>query len=108
MAERLVHELEIAGGRPSSSSFGQQQQQQQQLQQVHGQAGTGTGTGTGAGTGKDGVVKEGGAAAASTVVKADEEEVREAMFYRLEGLGYRVGQGLAERYVYVFLGCLFV
>ena len=81
MAERLVHELEIAGGRPASSS-GQQSQQHQ----------------NGAGTGKDGVVKEGGAAA-STVVKADEEEVREAMFYRLESLGFRVGQGLAERYV---------
>lgn len=29
----------------------------------------------------------------------DEEEEREAVFYRLEMLGYRVGQGLAERYV---------
>ena len=30
----------------------------------------------------------------------DEEEEREAVFYRLEMLGYRVGQGLAERYVH--------
>jgi hypothetical protein len=29
--------------------------------------------------------------------KADDEEQREATFYRLESLGYRVGQGLAER-----------
>jgi hypothetical protein len=29
----------------------------------------------------------------------DDEEEREAMFYRLESLGYRVGQGLVERFV---------
>ena len=29
--------------------------------------------------------------------KQEEEEEREAVFYRLEMLGYRVGQGLAER-----------
>jgi trafficking protein particle complex subunit 6 len=28
----------------------------------------------------------------------DEEEEREAVFYRLETLGYRVGQGLVERF----------
>ncbi|KAI1906621.1 hypothetical protein LOZ61_006587 [Ophidiomyces ophidiicola] len=28
----------------------------------------------------------------------DDEELREAAFYRLESLGYRVGQGLAERF----------
>ncbi|KAI9797731.1 MAG: Trafficking protein particle complex subunit 33 [Candelina submexicana] len=31
--------------------------------------------------------------------KLDEEERREAVFYRLEVLGYRVGQGLVERYM---------
>lgn len=31
----------------------------------------------------------------------DEEEERDAVFYRLEMLGYRVGQGLVERYVHV-------
>jgi len=30
--------------------------------------------------------------------KMDEEEERDAVFYRLEMLGYRVGQGLVERY----------
>lgn len=30
----------------------------------------------------------------------DEEEERDAVFYRLETLGYRVGQGLVERYVF--------
>ena len=31
--------------------------------------------------------------------RLDDEEEREAVFYRLEMLGYRVGQGLVERYV---------
>ena len=31
--------------------------------------------------------------------KMDEEEERDAVFYRLEMLGYRVGQGLVERFV---------
>jgi trafficking protein particle complex subunit 6 len=34
--------------------------------------------------------------------KMDEDEERDAVFYRLEMLGYRVGQGLVERYVYLF------
>lgn len=29
----------------------------------------------------------------------DEDELREATFYRLEALGYRVGLGIVERYV---------
>lgn len=32
--------------------------------------------------------------------KMDEEEERDAVFFRLEMLGYRVGQGLVERCVY--------
>lgn len=31
--------------------------------------------------------------------RMDEDEERDAVFFRLEGLGYRVGQGLVERYV---------
>ena len=30
----------------------------------------------------------------------DEDEERDAVFYRLEMLGYRVGQGLVERYAF--------
>lgn len=30
----------------------------------------------------------------------DEEEAREAVFHRLETLGYRVGLGIVERYAY--------
>lgn len=40
-----------------------------------------------------------GAAAAGGRRVMDEEEERDAVFYRLEMLGYRVGQGLVERYV---------
>ena len=35
--------------------------------------------------------------------KLDDEEERDAVFYRLEVLGYRVGQGLVERCVRVLL-----
>ena len=44
-----------------------------------------------------------GTAGATTIAggssgrRMDEEEEREAVFYRLEKLGYRVGQGLVER-----------
>lgn len=38
-----------------------------------------------------------GAGGTATV---DEEESREAVFHRLESLGYRVGLGIVERYVY--------
>lgn len=31
--------------------------------------------------------------------RMDEDEERDAVFFRLESLGYRVGQGLVERYV---------
>ncbi|OHF00100.1 transporter particle component [Colletotrichum orchidophilum] len=39
-----------------------------------------------------------GAAGGSTGRKLDEDEERDAVFYRLETLGYRVGQGLVERF----------
>jgi hypothetical protein len=41
------------------------------------------------------VGREGTATATATVV--DEEEAREAVFHRLENLGYRVGLGIVER-----------
>ncbi len=51
---------------------------------------------------KEGSVKSsvvGGSAAqnGSSGRKMDEEEERDAVFFRLEMLGYRVGQGLVER-----------
>jgi hypothetical protein len=61
-----------------------------------------------------GIVAEGGrrsstagaAKGTGTETVMDEEEEREAVFRRLDGIGYRVGQGLVERYVYlVYRGC---
>ncbi|CAJ2509900.1 Uu.00g058000.m01.CDS01 [Anthostomella pinea] len=48
----------------------------------------GTGTGTGMGTGP----------ATSSRSRLDEDEERDAVFFRLETLGYRVGLGLVERF----------
>lgn len=45
---------------------------------------------------KGSVVASGSASANGK--KMDEEEERDAVFYKLESLGYRVGQGLVERY----------
>ncbi|SMQ53451.1 unnamed protein product [Zymoseptoria tritici ST99CH_3D7] len=39
-----------------------------------------------------------GAASLGQVPSALDDETREAMFWRLDGLGYRVGQGLVERF----------
>ncbi|KAF2457112.1 transport protein particle component [Lineolata rhizophorae] len=39
-----------------------------------------------------------GGAVSGTGIAADDDEVREAVFYRLEMLGYRVGLGIAERF----------
>lgn len=40
----------------------------------------------------------GGGMSGGDLEKMDEEEERDAVFFRLEGLGYRVGQGLLERF----------
>lgn len=45
---------------------------------------------------KDGQIQKGsGSGEVKRVL--DEDEERDAVFYRLENLGYRVGQGLVER-----------
>lgn len=90
----------------------QQQQQQKRASLVTGAAGslvagsqavtvgssvTGTMGGTGMGIGGIGGAVDG----------MDEEETREAVFWRLDGLGYRVGLGLVDRYVATWeLHCL--
>lgn len=60
------------------------------------------------------IAREGGAATGNAVGSAgasgrkmDEEEERDAVFFRLEMLGYRVGQGLVERWVCLLLGLLY-
>lgn len=50
------------------------------------EGGAGAGTGAGANVNANGGLR-----------KMDEDEERDAVFYRLEMLGYRVGQGLVER-----------
>lgn len=39
--------------------------------------------------------------------KLDEDEERDAVFFRLDGLGYRVGLGLVERFVSLFYSILY-
>ena len=41
---------------------------------------------------------EGGPVGGGAMTTVDEEEAREAVFHRLESLGYRVGLGIVERY----------
>jgi hypothetical protein len=42
----------------------------------------------------------------NSVEKLDEDNERQLAFYKLESLGYRVGLGLAERFVLYFRLCL--
>ncbi|KUI60731.1 Trafficking protein particle complex subunit 6B [Cytospora mali] len=95
MAYRVTNELEAAAAAntsvPPGSATTTNNTGQQGLaadnKDVSSVAGTGTmSIGTGTGT---------GAAGSKRVL--DEEEERDAVFYRLETLGYRVGQGLVER-----------
>lgn len=73
-------------------------------------AAAGTGSGSGSGDGGAGEVKTaattftdvgsvGGAPTDNTTTAAGgvDDETRDAVFWRLDGLGYRVGQGLVER-----------
>ncbi|KAI1858088.1 uncharacterized protein JN550_012844 [Neoarthrinium moseri] len=88
MAYRLVNELddaaEVAAADRSTAAG----------------AGTGTGTGTASkqGAGGDAASLSTTATATATGRKLDDEEERDAVFYRLETLGYRVGLGLVERF----------
>jgi trafficking protein particle complex subunit 6 len=41
----------------------------------------------------------GGSGSGAAIPKMDEDEERDAVIYRLDTLGYRVGQGLVERWV---------
>ncbi|TLS29124.1 hypothetical protein PpBr36_00507 [Pyricularia pennisetigena] len=86
MAYRVANEVEAAAAVLEGGSEESQQQQQQQQQQAQ---------------------RSGPDAASSTPRPAppgarrgamDEDEERDAVFYRLEMQGYRVGQGLVERF----------
>jgi len=83
MAYRITNEVEAAAQEenPTTQTQNADEQPQQGMNRtslVSGRAGTGTGTGT--------------------LGKMDEDEERDAVFFRLETQGYRVGQGLVERF----------
>ncbi|EGO57616.1 trafficking protein particle complex subunit 6B [Neurospora tetrasperma FGSC 2508] len=75
MAYRITNQLDSSSAEPSASSVGDDAQR-----------GGGGGGGGGSVTGS------------VSAKKMDEDEERDAVFARLEGLGYRVGQGLVERF----------
>jgi hypothetical protein len=91
MAYRVTNELEVkvreeevaALAREAGSGDGE----------GDGVDGSGEGGGVDGERGGDGSVVTG----AGTVTVMDEEEEREAAYWRLEKIGYRVGQGLVER-----------
>ena len=73
-----------------------QQQQQQQQQQPAG-AGQGSGGDDAASTSAAGAVGTGTAPGSRRPVGDEDEEEADAVRFRLESQGYRVGQGLVER-----------
>jgi trafficking protein particle complex subunit 6 len=83
MAYRLANELQPSDREAAASGAGGGKSEGGEIygSLVGGGAGTAAATHGGAGS------------------KMDEDEERDAVFYRLEMLGYRVGQGLVERYV---------
>ncbi|RMJ21865.1 Bet3 family [Aspergillus sp. HF37] len=86
MAERLAHEPGARGLELGASDDGGEEEQ--------GEDGEGEGKGEGEGDKTQTQTQTNGTAPPDD----NEEARREATFFRLEGLGYRVGQGLAERF----------
>ncbi|KAF2965849.1 hypothetical protein GQX73_g7727 [Xylaria multiplex] len=84
MAYRIANELEEAND-DSSSGNGNGSKNNEEMGSVNTSAGTiSTAPGASSTTGRKS--------------KLDEDEEREAVFFRLDGLGYRVGLGLVERF----------
>lgn len=79
MAYRLANELQMGGEREGMAPAG------------------GKGDGEKAGSIAERTTSGGGGGVGTGTAKMDEDEERDAVFYRLEMLGYRVGQGLVER-----------
>ncbi len=76
MAYRIVNEIDVPSSPPTSPSQSRAEKEKR-----------------GSGSVKSNTTGANGAR------KMDEDEERDAVFYRLEMLGYRVGQGLVERFV---------
>ncbi|KAI1353150.1 BET3 family protein [Xylaria sp. FL0043] len=87
MAYRITNELGEASDDSGSSSNNNNNKNNEEAGSVSASAGT---ISTTHGTAS--------ASATGRKSKLDEDEEREAVFYRLEGLGYRVGLGLVERF----------
>lgn len=98
MAYRVTNELETAAAAnsnvppPPSTSGGSEKE--------GGGGGGGAVSQNGGGLAPPSLSSAAGAGGGGTSRKMDEEEERDAVFYRLETLGYRVGQGLVERCVF--------
>ncbi|KAI0406605.1 BET3 family protein [Xylaria palmicola] len=93
MAFRITNELEEAGDGDGGGSGGNHNNNNSSSNEESGSVSTSAGT-----TGTAPSAAAAGAAAAGRKGKLDEDEEREAVFFRLEGLGYRVGLGLVERF----------
>lgn len=94
MAYRIVNEVDLDAG---TGSMAKDEGSVSANGKSKSQGGIGGETRSGEGRTSSGEVN--GAAK-----KMDEDEERDAVFFRLEMLGYRVGQGLVERYVEPFIG----
>lgn len=91
-----------AAAAPASSSATHPQQQQGQQQQLLTPAASTTNTAAAASIERSApatttTTSIATGAANTTTSHMDNDETREAVFWRLDGLGYRVGQGLVER-----------
>lgn len=104
MAYRVTNELDAASA--SDPNLPPSAAQQQQQHQHAAASSSDSVSASAAGTAGTASAPPGGGAAAGGRRVMDEEEERDAVFYRLEMLGYRVGQGLVERYVYTPVCCV--
>ncbi|KAK3953629.1 transport protein particle component [Pseudoneurospora amorphoporcata] len=105
MAYRITNQLDSASPSDSSGTGGDDAQStatgpgpQRNSVLSSGTGGGLTAGGLGGGLGVGGSVNGSGNGTAGSGRRMDEDEERDAVFARLEGLGYRVGQGLVERF----------
>ncbi|KAI9757846.1 MAG: SUMO ligase siz1 [Chaenotheca gracillima] len=102
MAHRLAQEFISGKGREKPGSAGEGRPTARGSEERGRPAEMGAGLGAVTSNGSGGAAGPGSnagtAGAATAEGKLDDEEERDAVFYRLEMLGYRVGQGLVERF----------
>ncbi|KAL2271861.1 hypothetical protein VTJ83DRAFT_1232 [Remersonia thermophila] len=107
MAHRVTRQLEGRAKEEEERWLASQSSLSSSSDPASSSSASGGGSGGGGGNGgeeKNRIGGGGGGGGADDAVEIeagtliDEEEEREAVFWRLEGIGYRVGQGLAERF----------